>query len=191
MDNPPQHQNGALLNRHLVHFYSGVDNQRILAAIDKLYRANMDCEQILATNAMSSSDEFASNSIVATGQHMDKGQDAGTALQINAFTPRRNLYLHIGQNLGVSDLSDEVTFAARLPGTDRLPEWVDFSPQGFASIECSPGRQFVDLEIDMISPNGLPQTHDIRLNTFTGEIQPGNNRWLPSIDKQLAAAVGA
>ena len=25
MDNPPQHQSGALLNRHVVHFCSGVD----------------------------------------------------------------------------------------------------------------------------------------------------------------------
>ncbi len=189
-------KSGGFAMRFLIQVNSGEaaktleGNMDILAAIDKLYRSNLECEHILASNLMSSPGEFATTSTLSASHHPGSGFSGGEGdLKIEAFTPRRTVYLHLNQLPNDSGPAHGQLYAARLPGTDNLPDWIKFTPHGFASIQCSPERQFVDLEIDVTKPDGKTRTHDIRINTYTGDVQPGNNRWLSSVEHQLAEAV--
>ncbi len=104
---------------------------------------------------------------------------------VRAFAPERHVFLQVHNGDESEVENSNFKYAIQLSGHKELPDWIEFTSNGFVWIGCDPERRYVDLELIQSGDDGYKQVYDICVDTFEGNLMPVFHRSDSFIEKQL------
>ena len=166
-----------------------INSSYLQIAMNDLYRLNKDCEQILVANLAADmtgiAKGFSMQEMQLFGDKKMDEIDQTVVPMVRAFSPERHIFLQVHNDDESEAEKSSFKYEIQLTDQKELPDWIEFTPNGFVRMGCNPDRRYVDLELIQSRDDGFQAIYDICIDTFEGNLFSSHYQSGSYVEKQL------